>query len=142
MKHLCNHQTLEKALIMAKQYVYRVQDKDGRGPFKPGFTKEWAIERDDYNNLVSWLEEFGRVDKQILYGATAGSACETIDQLRRWFTKDEYKKLIEFGYHAVKIKVDRIIAKSEIQCFVSRSIPFNKKIREIDLYDLLHVQKD
>ncbi len=116
------------------QTVFRIQDQDGRGPFKPGFTKKWSIDRADKENLVPWFQEFGRVDLKVLYGATAGSACETLEQLRRWFSKEEYNTLKELGYKAVKMEVDRIMAKSEIQCFISRSIPFKQQINEVELY--------
>lgn len=114
--------------------VYRIQDKDGRGPFKPGFSKEWVIDRPDLDNLPPWFIEFGRLDKQVLSGETSGSACRDTEQLRRWFTKPEYKKLKKLGYKAVKMEVNRIIAESDIQCFIGRAKPFNESIEVIKLY--------
>ena len=104
--------------------VYRIQDAEGRGPFKPGFIKKWVEYRLDHNNLQPWFIEFGRVDKQISAEETSGCACKSLEQLRRWFTKREYTKLKKLGYKAVRIKVDHIIEESDIQCFVSRSMPF------------------
>lgn len=115
-------------------YVFRVQDELGRGPFKPGFSHNWVIERDDHENLRPWFEEFGRVDQEVLAGCTSGSACRTVEQLRRWFTKPEYKKLKKLGYKAYKVKVSRVIAESDIQCFVSKPTPFSEGAKAIALY--------
>lgn len=117
-----------------KIIVYRVQDIDGRGPFKPGFSNIWVKYRADHDNLKPWFVEFGRVDRQILYGETSGSACKSIKQLRRWFTKPEYKILKKYGYKSVKIEVDRIIAESDKQCFVARTIPFYRSVKIVKLY--------
>ena len=32
--------------------VYRIQDNEGRGPWKPGFSSQWVIEREDLENLL------------------------------------------------------------------------------------------
>lgn len=116
------------------EYVFRVQDKKGRGPFAPGFSRQWVICRPDHNNLRPWFEEFGRVDQEILDGCFGGSACKTIHQLRRWFTKPEYKKLKKFGYKAYKVKVNRVIAESDVQCFVTKRDPFCDGAKAIALY--------
>ena len=114
--------------------VFRVQDKDGRGPFRPGFSQKWVILRKDHDNLIPWYEEFGRVDQKLLDGEHGGSACRNIRQLRRWFTKREYKKLREFGYRAVGLDVDRIIAESGVQVFIGSSQQFKVKPTYIRLY--------
>lgn len=116
------------------EVVYRVQDADGRGPFKPGFSKVWVQERKDHENLQPWFVEFGRVDQKVITGETAGSACKTLEQLRRWFTKKEYKQLQKYGYKAVKMEVNRIIAESDIQCFVGRAKPFSESVETVKLY--------
>ena len=114
--------------------VYRVQDREGRGPFKPGFSHRWVQDRPDLENLQPWYVEFGRVDSQVLTGSTCGSACRTLEQLRRWFLKNEYATLQAFGYFAVEISVDRVIAESRVQCFVSRALPFNVDLNQVRLY--------
>lgn len=114
--------------------VYRLQDSEGRGPFKPGFSKTWVIPRADHENLQPWFIEFGRVDAQVLTGETSGSACRSLEQLRRWFSKREYRKLKKCGYKAVRMSVNRIIAESDIQCFVGRAKPFYKDAKKVKLY--------
>ena len=42
--------------------IYRVQDAQGRGPWKPGFSHRWVEDRPDHYNLPPWFVEFGRCD--------------------------------------------------------------------------------
>lgn len=115
-------------------YIYRIQDVDGRGPFKPGFSRKWVCEREDHQNLKSWLDEFGPVHLQAIVGSSVGSGCKTIEQFRRWFTRREYNKLKKFGYRAVKFKIDRILGESDTQCLFSRAKPLNEDLEVIRLY--------
>ena len=116
--------------------VYRIQDKDGRGPWKPGFSQKWIEVRDDHDNLPPWFYEFGPVHNKAFTWESVGSACLTIDQLRRWFTESEYRTLLRHGYKAVKMEASRILGSSEIQCVFTRS---NKHLSEdfetFDLYE-------
>lgn len=114
--------------------VFRVQDKDGRGPWKPGFSHQWVEDREDHNNLKPWFLEFGDVRRLAICGMSLGSGCRTLEQLQRWFTHSEYKTLLKLGYRAVRIKVGRILASSDIQCFFERSKPLNEDAEEIELY--------
>lgn len=112
--------------------VFRIQDRDGRGPFKPGFSHRWVEERSDHENLIPWTEQFGNIG----FGdnENIGCACKTTDQLKRWFTKKEYNKLKRLGYRSVKIQADRIIAESDIQCVFGRIKPLNQNIKPFKLY--------
>jgi hypothetical protein len=114
--------------------VFRVQDKDGRGPFKPGFSSTWVEDRDDHDNLVPWFVEMGRVDLQMIVGMSGGTACRTLDQLRRWFTPSEYKTLRRHGYHAVQLDAGRIIGESAIQLFFERCRPLKDGATPVELY--------
>lgn len=114
--------------------VFRVQDLNGRGPFKPGFSSKWVEPRDDHQFLVPWFIDLSRVDKQVTYGLHAGAACGSIDQLRRWFTAAEYEFLKKHGYQAYEIEVDRVIGESEIQLVFERVLPLNVGVFPFDLY--------
>lgn len=37
--------------------IYRVQDAEGRGPWRPGFSKYWVCDRDDHDVLIPWMKE-------------------------------------------------------------------------------------
>ena len=105
--------------------VYRVQDSDGRGPWKPGFSQVWFTDRtaEEYAALAPWPLEIVRAIRQASLGKEVGYACETLDQLRRWFTPTEYKTLLRHGYHAVKLDAEAVLARSAMQCVFVRSKP-------------------
>lgn len=117
--------------------VLRIQDKDGRGPWKPGFSNCWVEARSDeeYAALLPWLVEFGRapLDKRIV-GMHIGCACRSLEQMRRWFTPTEYAKLRSYGYNAVRLEVGRILAESDIQCVFERAKPLSEDVEVIELY--------
>lgn len=121
--------------------IFRVQDKDGRGPWKPGFSHKWVKDRDDHDNLVPWLYEFGRVDRTANYGMAIGCGCLTLEQLRRWFTPTEYETLRRFGYRAVKMEAGRILAESDIQCVFERAKPLREGVETVELYPPNAAQK-
>jgi len=116
--------------------IFRVQDKDGRGPWKPGFSHRWVEDRPDeeFNTLVPWPVEFGDIRKKAIVGMSLGCGCRTLDQLRRWFTSSEYSTLRKFGYCAVKMEVGRILAESKIQCVFERVKPLRDDVDPVVLY--------
>lgn len=120
---------------MVTHTIYRIQDNDGRGPWKPGFSHKWVETRNDHDNLPPWYIEFGPVHLNAISGCAVGTGCMTIDQLRRWFTESEYKTLLSCGYKAVKMTVGRILASSSIQCVFERHIPLDEEFQEFPLYD-------
>ncbi len=117
--------------------VFRIQDKDGRGPWKPGFSICWVEDRqeEEYAALLPWPVEFGRapLNKRIV-GMHMGCGCRTLEQMRRWFTPTEYAKLLGYGYHAVKLEAGRILAESDIQCVFERAKPLRDGIEVLELY--------
>ena len=115
--------------------VYRIQDAEGRGPWKPGFSQFWVEDRDDHDLLRPWYEQFGRVDRKAIVGMHIGCGCQTVEQLRRWFTPTEYARLVRYGYKAVRMNVGRILGESDIQCVFERSIPLARDVHEFDLYE-------
>jgi hypothetical protein len=114
--------------------IYRIQDKDGRGPWKPGFSHLWVESRLDHENLIPCFIEFRNVKNLSVYGMHLGCGCLTKEQLKRWFTKKEYAKLLGYGYQSVEMEVGRILGKSNIQCVFERSKPLNKDVFSFDLY--------
>lgn len=113
--------------------VYRIQDADGRGPFKPGFSKRWVIERDDQENLMPWIIEMPNV-LSLSSGWPLGCGCRTIDQLKRWFTRKEYRKLVSLGYRAVQISGVRVLGESATQCVFECQTRLSEAGAEIKLY--------
>jgi hypothetical protein len=114
--------------------VYRVQDAEGRGPFRPGFSKWWVEERADQENMHPWTWEFGLDAIPKAKGWHVGCACRTLGQLRRWFTSSEYVTLQRFGFHAVSMEANRVLHESEIQLLFQRAKPLRADVSHVDLY--------
>lgn len=106
------------------QPIYRIQDIEGRGPYKPGFSKNWCDE--DARCLIgvplfaTYMEEFLDVQEKIntisrLSGGAFGCGFRTLDQLNRWFTQAEQEKLFKYKYSIVKIIPDMVLAESHNQ---------------------------
>jgi len=92
--------------------IYRIQDKQGRGPFKPGFSDKWLEDRDDWDALKPWYDEMGPVHRLGIAGMSMGIGCRSLDQLRRWFSAGEYLTLLRHGYQAVGMNAGRILGES------------------------------
>lgn len=113
--------------------VFRIQDADGRGPWKPGFSEKWVRQEPD-TSLLPWFFEIGPVHKKALFGEHVGCGCRTIEQLKLWFTEPEYRKLLRFGYKAVKMSIGRVLGESKIQCVFGCHQPLKEIGEEIELY--------
>ena len=97
----------------------------------------WVRDRDDHDNLRPWLEQFGtgiipRNDWP--FGRHFACACRTLKQLRRWFTAEEYATLLAYGYQAVSMDVQRVLAESDIQLMFQRARPLRAGVEPVDLY--------
>jgi len=99
--------------------IFRVQDREGRGPFKPGFSNKWLDKNKDRSKLPV-CDEFTESLTGLPKGKHFGYGCRTIDQLFSWFSLTELAKLRGFGYQVVKIRADVVIAESNTQVLFGR----------------------
>jgi len=102
--------------------IYRIQDKDGRGPYKPGWSHVWQEHRCliDGCKHPTMMDEFPWVLDKIklrfcVSGGHFGCGFRTMEQLQQWFNAEEIEKLKRFDYRIVKIPADEILAESEKQ---------------------------
>lgn len=103
--------------------VLRVQDREGRGPYRPGCSHIWADEHG--TPLPTWMEEFGvSVLRHQRDGEAFGSGFKALKQCTRWFSKTECERLQLLGYSIVSLDMCRIIAESERQVVFARKMPF------------------
>lgn len=116
---------------------FRIQDDEGRGPWRPGFSHRWVEDRPDHKNLLPWMVEIGPVHRLALFGEHIGSACETLSQLQRWFTESEYRTLRRLGYQCVSISGARVLGRSATQCVIASAKPFRAVSSPIALYPVL-----
>ncbi|TXH40431.1 MAG: hypothetical protein E6Q97_39635 [Desulfurellales bacterium] len=117
--------------------IYRVQDKFGRGPWKPGFSMTWVEDRSDeeYAALMPGHHQFPKMDGMtFLADRHYGFGCESLEQLRRWIRKSEYETLRRHGYRAYKLYVDRILFRSDVQVVFERSQPLSVSAKGVSLY--------
>lgn len=112
--------------------IYRIQDIDGRGPWKPGFSGRWVEYRDDHQLLQPWYIEFPDLKFEKNWRYYCG--CETIEQLQRWITREEYATLRILGYRSVIIDECEIVARSDIQCVFRKREKLTVSATEFHLY--------
>ncbi|MFH0225141.1 hypothetical protein ACGRPS_11325 [Vibrio furnissii] len=111
--------------------LYRIQDSKGRGPFAPGVTKKWKT---NFEMPPPFFIEFPNLISINKKGMNAGCACRTPEQLKAWFSHEEYENILRLGYRCVAIDVDEIVRESEIQCVFLRKRQLRKGAIPIMLY--------
>lgn len=114
--------------------VFRIQDAQGRGPWRPGFSERWVEPRADHDNLPTWFEQF---DHRAIFESArgfVGCGCRDLTQLQRWFTVREYAKLVTLGYMCVRMRVDRVLAESNVQLVFDRMLPLHRDVKRTALY--------
>jgi hypothetical protein len=113
-----------------RKAVWRMQDRFGRGPFKPGFTKEWK--GDGNLDLPPIYLELGISPQQMagmipprMFG---GCSVQSVDLLHRWFDRTERRRLAKFGYQVVRFEPTIILAETEIQVLFAHEWPLSMLI--------------
>lgn len=91
--------------------VYRVQDRDGRGPWKPGLSRYWVEDSSAVGPLQETIMDlcggFSGMEK-LERGWHYACACRSPEALAAWFTPVEAIRLAAMGYAPVRIKADRV----------------------------------
>ncbi len=105
--------------------IYRIQDASGRGPFRPGFSRQWVDAHSKTIMPPSWMEEFGDdlIDRLGLPNETFGSGVRSLPDLNIWFTDIERRRLDALGYFVVCLPDVRILAESKHQVVFARMLP-------------------
>lgn len=115
--------------------VFRYQDNEGRGPFKPGMTERWLVDHE--SKPVGLIEQVGFGDLHRHAAAFLrcypgqefhyGFGCRSIEHLFRWFTPEERQKLTSLGYHLVAMIADRIVTSNDYEVMFARFRPLWKR---------------
>jgi hypothetical protein len=106
--------------------VYRIQDRDGRGPFKPGRSHLWSDTHFQARELLPpWGDEFGwdLIERRGRPGEHFGTAVRSLDGLNAWFSPTEQQRLRRMGYLPVCLWADRVLAESRHQLVFTRRLP-------------------
>lgn len=117
--------------------IFRVQDADGRGPFKPGFSRHWLNPSPSARDLLPpWMSEFGMGILRLAHpGDHIGCGCRSMEGLRRWFDDGELDRLRGYGYQVVSMSADRILAESVNQTVFARALPLRKGATVVRMLD-------
>lgn len=104
--------------------LWRIEDAEGRGPFRPGFSREWRSPV-GLDLPPPWYEAGISVSEfQELFsdGYRGGCACRTKAQLHRWFNFRERGRLKKLGFRTVCFVPDRILLETPTQVVFERRI--------------------
>jgi len=107
-----------------RQRVFRVQDAEGRGPYRPGMSQHW-VDSSGPPPPPTWMQEFGDIRHHCGPNECMGCGCRDLTQLAKWFTPTEQRRLEALGYQIVSMWVDRIVAESENQVVFVRRQPLH-----------------
>lgn len=102
--------------------LYRVEDQEGRGPFRPGFSHKWrSPSGKDFP--PPWIEAgISLSEFQALFrpGFQGGCACRDMQQLKQWFTFTERQRLKRLGFKIVGFEPDRVLLETPTQVVFER----------------------
>ena len=107
------------------EVVYRIQDGAGRGPYRPGTSHLWTDD-DHWRNPPFYTElgwQSAEISTKFKHGENGGCGFRSIEQLNRWFSPAEQRKLAERGYVIVQMTADRIVAETRTQVVFARKRP-------------------
>lgn len=114
--------------------VFRIQDADGRGPFRPGFSPRWIEKDSSIQPPDETVFDLLQVSELLTLDSLLhhGTGCTSLLQLKTWFTPAEVKRLRHFGYFPVQLEVDHIVAAGKHQVLFSCISPLKEHAKLID----------
>jgi len=108
--------------------ILRIQDREGRGPYRPGFSCRWSDP--DGPDCPPWWIEIGIDMASALAGMSDqfhwGCGFRTNDQLNSWFTEREQVKLGRLGFMLVTIIPDTVLVDTARQVVFGTRRPLSK----------------
>ena len=108
--------------------VYRVQDAEGRGPYRPGMSSRW-VDENDIPPPPTWIAEFGEgVMQKLRPGEFVGCGVRNLAQLSKWFSETEMPRLRALGYKLVVLNAERILGESPNQVVFARRRPLTEGV--------------
>lgn len=100
--------------------LYRIQDAEGRGPWRPGFSHQWIDPDKDDSLCPPMMVEFPNWRARFtMFEARGflhfGCCVRGIVGLHRWFTPDELERLRGFGFRLVDASTMHIVCEGKTQ---------------------------
>jgi len=112
------------------ELLLRIQDENGRGPWKPGFSHNWVDDSRRFD-LPPLQEDFGLDFKPIVEaafqrGLHIGTAVRGPERFNQWFTPSERLKLAMFGYRIVDASSCEILGETNWQALIGSAQPLSE----------------
>ena len=108
--------------------IFRVQGRDGRGPYAPGFSGRW-VDDDGPVPPPTCFEEFGEslsaaLDRLVAWnGGACGCGLASAEDASLWWTPLERHRLLKLRFNLVRMQVEEIVAESSNQIVFWRKRP-------------------
>lgn len=98
---------------------YRIQDAEGRGPWRPGFSHRWIDPMKDDSLCPPMMMEFPDWRKRVArhpWAVHIGCCVDGMAGVHRWFTPSELARLQGLGFYLVDATglTPLIIGRSQI----------------------------
>jgi len=112
---------------MSDKLLLRIQDKDGRGPWRPGFSHRWVSPSREIAFPPPAFEDFpdfqGVIQGAHKRGLHIGIAVRGFDLLANWFMPEEMSALRLLGYRLVRCNLATVLEESQHQVLIAHSKP-------------------
>lgn len=108
--------------------LYRVQDKTGRGPWRPGYSHKWVSDKRGAPDLLPPIFEDLPSFRQVVtlahtLGFHIGIAVRGWQQFGAWFLPDELERLRADGFNVVQCDNCRVFAETKHQVMIGSKAP-------------------
>ena len=109
--------------------LFRVQDKHGRGPWRPGLSSRWvdafrtAQHPPIYEERPDWLDVCREAQAS---GAHVGCAVDGADALLSWFSPMELIRLHDLGFFIVDASACDVLIRTQTQVVIASRLPLKK----------------
>ena len=105
--------------------IYRIQDREGRGPYKPGETELWQDKEGEALPPLP-IPAILKFRRSIPKDHHMGFGFQSMEQLRNWFSDGEISRLYYRGFQIVSMGATGILMKDGKQVLFHRRFPFNE----------------
>jgi len=117
-----------------KTIIHRVQDRAGRGPYRPGYSYLWCDSTRNLEERPDVFREFGyEIIRQAPRKARLGSGFRSVEGLTWWFSKGELEELDRRGYFPVYMEVDGVLGETSRQLIFYRWLPLGTGYTRLNL---------
>jgi hypothetical protein len=111
--------------------VCRIQDAEGRGPYRPGFSRHWSERETGPDPVFVAFPGIMARARQIVdqRGGAVGCAFRSIREAMYWFSSTEILTLAKLGYSLCWVEAEEILAENADQLVFWSSLPLAKAVR-------------